>query len=69
MRGWQGESRFSSPFCIECFIPGAQIWVSPKEVTYKGQKSYDLFTSFVLGESGVTGLGLKGRAQDFPALY
>lgn len=69
MRGWQGENRFSSSFCMECFIPGAQIWVSPEEATYKGQRSYDLFTSFVLEESGVTRRGSKGRAQDFPALY
>lgn len=44
---------------MEYFIPGARIWVIPKAVTYKGQKSYDLFTSFVLEESGVTGLGVK----------
>lgn len=69
VRDWRGENRFSSSFSMECFIPGAQIWVSPKEATYKGQKSYDLFTSFVLEESGVTGLGGKSRAQDFPAPY
>lgn len=44
---------------MEYFIPGARIWVIPKAATYKGQKSYNLFTSFVLEESGVTGLGVK----------
>lgn len=65
VRAWQGERRVSSPSYMECFTPGAQIWFSPKEATYKGQKRYDLFTSFVLEESGVTGFGGKGRAR-FP---
>lgn len=65
VRASQGERSVSSPSYMECFIPGAQIWFSPKEATYKGQKRYDLFTSFVLEESGVTGFGGKGRAR-FP---
>lgn len=64
-----GRGRVVSSSYMECFRHGAQTRFSPKEAMYKGQKRYDLFTSFILEESGVTGFGGKGRAQDFPALY
>lgn len=64
-----GREKVVSSSYMECFRHGAQTWFSPKEAMYIGQKRYDLFTSFVLEESGVTGLGGKGRAQDFPVLY
>lgn len=64
-----GREKVVSSSYVECFRHGAQTRFSPKEAMYKGQKRYDLFTSFILEESGVTGFGGKGRAQDFPALY
>lgn len=37
-----------------------KLGLAPKKpCMYKGQKRYDLFTSFVLEESGVTGFGVK----------
>lgn len=64
-----GREKAVSSSYMECFRHGAQTRFSPKEAMDIGQKRYDLFTSFVLEESGITGLGGKGRAQDFPVLY